>query len=548
MSVTLFSGGPILTMVAAHPIAGCVAVEGDRILAVGEEGLSAAFPGARRFDLGGRTLTPGFIDAHTHLCLAALHPRWADLRGVADADGLRAAVLAQAAAEPEAEWVRAVGWSDLGTGWSPTRSDLDELGLDRPVIAVHYSYHQCVVSSRGLDALGISESTPEPPGGTFGRSSDGALNGLLVERAFSEAHARSMASYRDPDRWADHMVTAGRRLLADGITAVHDAACPPSAEALYGRLARERRLPVGVLVMPHPDALLGPLDERRLEGPATGEGDEWVRVGPVKLFADGGVLPAIEGRFHGQHVSIGLVFDDLADQVAQVVAHGFRVAVHAIGNRGLEATLDAFESAARLRPDDDHRFRVEHATLLGAVEARRLRALGAVGVVQPGFVHHMGGAVDGFDLDGLTWMPFADLLDAGVALAASSDSPCAFDEPLLTSARGVTRLTSKGTPITPEQSLPYETWLHAYTAGAAHAGGQESERGRLAPGLRADLVVLEGGLDATDPPRVAATWVAGTCVHLSGDDGPDHAAARGPESSGSPGGHRSTGLRGSTDR
>jgi predicted amidohydrolase YtcJ len=124
----------------------------------------------------------------------------------------------------------------------------------------------------------------------------------------------------------------------------------------------------------------------------------------------------------------------------------------------------------------------------------------------------MGGAVEGFALEDTTWMPFADLAQAGVVLAGSSDTPCAFREPLLTSARGVTRRTSKGTVLDPSQSLPYETWLRAYTAGAAFAGGQEYERGRLAPGLLADLVVLDGQLDPEHPPTVSETWVAGERV------------------------------------
>jgi predicted amidohydrolase YtcJ len=124
----------------------------------------------------------------------------------------------------------------------------------------------------------------------------------------------------------------------------------------------------------------------------------------------------------------------------------------------------------------------------------------------------MGGAVDGFELDDATWMPFGDLAGAGVPLAGSSDSPCAFAEPVLTSARGVTRRTSRDTVIRPDQSVPYDEWLRAYTSSAAYAGGQEHERGRLAPGLRADLVVLEGPLDAEHPPGVAETWVAGKRV------------------------------------
>jgi len=519
---TAFVGGTILTMDSQGAAAEAVVVEGDRIVAVGDRSTVAAVPDAAIVDLAGRTLVPGFIDAHTHLCIAALHPRWADLSDVTDFEGLHARLSGQATAEPDAEWVRGVGWTDLGSGFTPTRHDLDALGLDRPVVVVHYSYHQCVVSSAGLDALGIGRGTPDPEGGYIERGPDGEPTGLLVERAFSAAHAASMAPYRDPDRWADHIVTAATALLADGITCVHDAACPPSAEAQYARLARDQRLPVSVLMMPHGEALLGPLDESRLDGAPTGDGDEWLRVGPVKLFADGGVLPAIEGRVRGNAISIGLVFEGLATQARRAVERGFRVAVHAIGNRGLQAALGAFETAARARPDDDPRFRVEHATLADSSQVRRMAGLGAVAVVQPGFVHHMGGAVDGFTLDDATWMPFADLAGAGVPIAASSDHPCAFAEPLLTSARGVTRFTSNGTVIGPDQSVSYEDWLRAYTAGAAYAGGQEHERGRLAAGLRADLVVLDGALDAEHPPSVAETWVAGEQVYVA----PGHSDAK----------------------
>jgi predicted amidohydrolase YtcJ len=510
VAATIFMGGPILTMDPAYSSPGAAVVENEQIVAVGDAHVRAQYPDATIVDLSGRTLVPGFIDAHAHLCIEALHPRWADLSTVRDVDGLRDALVTQAGAEPDAAWVRGVGWTDLENGFTPTRADLDALGLDRPVIAVHYSYHQCVVSSAGLDALGISETTPDPPGGELGRTS-GVLNGLLVERAFSAAHARSMEPYRDPDRWGELVIATAHRMLAEGITCVHDAACPPSAEQMYRELARDRRLPVGIVIMPHAEALLDPLDASRLDGPATGEGDARLRVGAVKLFADGGVLPAIQGTTHGHDISLGVVFGELDAQVRTVVERGFRVAVHAIGNRGVASALDAFTAAARTR-DDDHRFRVEHASLLNRAQARRMAEVGAVAVVQPGFVHHMGDAVSGFELDNATWMPFADLADAGVPLAGSSDTPCAFRAPLLTSARGVTRVTSRGNVIGADQALPYEAWLHAYTAGAAYAGGQEHERGRLVPGFQADLVVLRGALDAEHPPRVDETWVAGERV------------------------------------
>jgi predicted amidohydrolase YtcJ len=519
MTLQVLVAESILTMDPSRPEAEVVVVDGDRIVDVGERGLVRRYPQASLVDLGRTTVVPGFIDAHYHLCLDALHPRWANLRHVNDSPGLFDAMTAQARAEPEADWVRGVGWSDLDNGYQPTCRDLDAMNLDRPAIAVHYSYHQCVVSSAGLDALGISASTPDPPGGSIGRFADGSPNGLLVERAFSEAQRRSMASYLDPDRWADLIVTAAHRLVAEGITCVHDAACPPSAEAVYSALVRDKRLPLGVVVMPHPAALLAPLDASRLEGPVTGEGDYRLAVGPIKLFADGGVLPAITGTWQGRELRMGLVFEGLLDQVRTVVERGFRVAVHAIGNAGVAAALDAFEAAERERPGADHRFRIEHASLLKGPQINRMADLGVVGVVQPGFLHHMGGAVQGFAPDDMMWMAFGSLQAAGVVLAASSDAPCAFSAPALTSARGTTRLTSNGTVLDSEQSVPYESWLRAYTAGAAFAGGQEDVRGRIARGLVADLVVLEGPLDAFHPPTVVETWAAGTQVYVASPQG-----------------------------
>ena len=525
MARTVFTGGPVLTMDGTGS-AEVVVVDGADIAAVGPRGLETRYPDATVVDLAGRTLVPGFIDAHADLSIAVLHPRWADLSTVRDGDTLRAALLAQAAAEPDVEWVRGVGWTDLDGGFTPTRADLDAArprpaGLRGPLQ---------LPPVRGLlggpRRAGHLDDDTRPAGWGDRRGPDGRPNGLLVERAFSAAHAASIAPYRDPDRWGEHVERAGRALLADGVTCVHDAACPPSAERLYADLARGDRLHVSILTMPHAEALLSPLDRARLDGPVTGEGDRRLRVGPVKLFADGGTLPAIDGHVHGHHITMGEVFADLATEVGTVVDRGFRVAVHAIGNRGARSALDAFTAAARADGDDDHRFRLEHATLLGREQAREMATLGVVGVVQPGFVHHMGGAVDGFVLDEVTWMPFVDLAAAGVTLAASSDSPCAFAEPLLTSAGGVTRLTAKGTISSPEQSLPYETWLHAYTAGAAYAGGQEHERGRIAPGLVADLVVLDGALDARNPPTVAETWVDGVRVFGGSADRPAGAGAR----------------------
>lgn len=508
-----FSGGRILTMDPAATGTEVVIIEGERIAAVGPRALVRAYPGIPIEDLAGRTLLPGFIDAHNHLSIAALHPVWADLGHVSTVDELQAALAAHAAREPAAGWVRGANWSEVHSGVLPDRHTLDALGLDRPVIVAHYTLHQCVVSSAGLDELQIGRHTPDPPGGVIARGADGAPSGLLTERAWSAAHARSMAAYHDPERWATLFAARMRELLRDGITCVHDAACGPAAAAVYRAMHAAGTLPLSVLMLPHAEAIL---TDPPLDGSVTGEGDELLRVGPVKLFADGGVAPAMDVSVAGQRSTFGIDFPGLTENVISAVERGFRVAVHAIGNVGLRNTLEAFTRAARIRRDDDHRFRIEHVCLVSPPQVTEMAALGAIGVVQPGFLHHVGRSVESVPWEEEIWLPFGELARARIPLAASSDDPCAFHEPLRTSSYGATRRTGSGNIFGAEQALSYEDWLRAYTVGAAYAGGQEHERGSLTPGKRADLVVLDGALDPEHPPHVAQTWVGGQLAYSAG--------------------------------
>lgn len=512
-----FVNGRILTMDARIEEASVLVIRDGRVAAAGERGSERDHPDAVPVDLGGRTVTPGFIDAHHHLCLASLHPRWADLTGVTDLDTARARIVEAAAREPDTPWVRAAGWDEFATGLALTRRELDDVGLDRPLLVGCFSYHRGVVSSAGLDALGIGRSTPDPPGGRIGRDSTGEADGMLVETAWTSAHAASLAGYDDPDRWGDLIESRAAALLADGVTAVHDAAVPAAAEAVYGALERAGRLPVSVLVMPHGPILSGPDPDRLRAGPPTGEGSERLRVGPVKLFADGGIEIAIDAHVGGHHVRVGEVFPDLADQMALAVAQGYGVAVHAMGNLGLSYALDTWRSVTA-RADSATGLRIEHVTLAGPDHLASMLDLGVTGVVQPAFVDLLGRNIGDLRFEEATWLPFRDLARSGLSLAASSDAPCHPAGPLEAGRFGATRLTAGGRTVGVEQSLPLVDWLRLYTAGAAAAGGQQAERGRLAPGLRADLVVLDGDADlaTTDADgrlAVAETWTAGTRVH-----------------------------------
>jgi predicted amidohydrolase YtcJ len=280
-------------------------------------------------------------------------------------------------------------------------------------------------------------------------------------------------------------------------------------------LARAGRLPVSVLAMPHSAAILMNDQGNRLDGPPTGEGDEMARVGPAKLFADGAVPIALDVAIGKHRLRFGTTMDDLEPRLLDATRRGFRVAVHAMGNVGVQRLIDAFAAARRAVPSADHRFRLEHAGVASREQCRALAGVGAVAVVQPGFVNHVGEQTGGVTFDEHTWLPFRTLAEAGVLLAGSSDDPCAPFPPIWGAVRGATRTTERGTTFEPDEALDFETWLAAYTSGAAFAGGQEAERGAIAPGLCADLVVLDGSLDASNPPRVAATWVGGKLVYLA---------------------------------
>jgi predicted amidohydrolase YtcJ len=509
-STHIFQGGRIISHDPAVGEPEALVIEDGRIAAVGERELGRAYPDAIEIDLAGRTLLPGFIDAHNHLSVAALQPLWADVSGVADLDALKSVLQRQAALEPQAHWVRACLWDESHNGLFLDRHALDALDIDRPVIVAHFSLHQCAVNTRALDELGIGRNSVPPPGGLIARDPEGSPSGLLIERAWSQAHARSMAAYHDRERWADLFEARMRQLLRDGITAVHDAACSPAAEEVYATLRRAGRMRISVLTMPHADSILARLDRNRLDGPPTGEGDELLRVGAIKLFADGGTQPAIQLTMGGQRGEpFGLEFPGLAEDVAAVLERGFRVAVHAIGNLGVTAALRSFSGAAKRHGDGDHRWRIEHACLASRQQIAEMAARGVVGVVQPGFVDHLGRLVEGLRSEEESWLPFGEMQLAGVRLAASSDDPCAFHQPLRTSTHGATRRTGSGGILDAAQSIGYEEWLRLYSAGAAYAGGQEHERGSLSPGKRADLVVLAGRLDPDDPPKVVETWVGG---------------------------------------
>jgi predicted amidohydrolase YtcJ len=549
--MTIYTADVIYPMDGLPIRDGAVAVEAGRIVAVGQaaELLNEAGPTAEVVTLPGQAIIPGMIDAHHHLSIALLYEAAVNCRPE-QAPGIEAILSALRAAGstlPPDEGLVGYGYDPwrLLERRHPTRADLDAACPDRPVVLIHYSFHEAVVNSRALNLLGYDRYTPDPPGGVIERDRRGQLTGRLVETAMApaEGYARRALVERNSAAFFEGLEQYQGRLLAAGITRIADPVVPPDLQQLY-RLARQAgRLQLPVVMMPvAPGGQISTLPDW-LGGGAT-----------AKLLFDGGERCAMcfsltqvaemaaltLGRALGQrslgplraltstqlslnrhlHLEGGQRFYPPARGLAvaeAAVARGFGLAIHAIGNHGIAQALDTL-AALRPRHPDATPPRLEHGTFITPELARRAAATGVTVVSQPLFLT----LADHDDIPpmprGLRILGHRTLLEAGVRIAGSSDYPVADFDPLQALRAAVTRTTPAGMRLHPEEALDPEEVLAMYTREAARALGCLDVTGTLTPGKRADLLVLSH--DPCDRTRlgdlrVVTTILAGNIVYAA---------------------------------
>ena len=501
--IHLLVNATVLTLDDSLPVAQALAVKDGRIVEVGgtDEILWLREDEYELIDLDGRTVVPGFVDPHNHFSIAALEVFWPDCRTADSVEELQR-LLARAAAEtPAGEWVRGVGYDHtrLAGRRHPTRADLDAAVADRTVLLMHYSHHQAVANSRALAAAGITRATPDPPGGEIGRDRAGAPSGLLFERAIGAVETASRAGWES--RFVEVARAPSLRYAALGITTIQDAAVTP---AMARRYAEARA--AGALAIDVGEVRVG--SAGWFDPP-----DDAAPGAPVKLFADGGYRCAMRV---GDRVS-GFLFyerDALAARMLAAWRSGRNVVCHALGNLGVETAVGAIEDAVAREPAGRGRVRVDHAMFLDRALLARLVDLGVWVVVQPSFIWDHGGRSPSPDL---LLRPFATAHAAGLRQAFSSDYPCGENAPLVGIQAAVTRRTRLGEPSGPEEAIPGEAALRAYTLDAARAAGFDADRGSLAPGKRADFLVLSDDplqcpSEAIKDVQVLQTWVAGVPI------------------------------------
>ena len=477
----------VITM-DAPPGAGAeaVAVEGERILAVGSDGdvRAHASPRTEVIDCGGRAVLPGFIDGHCHLLayaagLLSVDCSPAAVSSIAD---IQAAIRRRAEETPSARWIRAVGYSemDLAEERHPTRWDLDAAAPDHPVRLIHRSGHACVLNSPALRLCGIDITTEEPPGGYLDRdNSSGEPTGLLLEMNELVERAVPPLAYEE---LAEGVRLASQRFLAAGVTSLVDATHtngPPEWE-LMRRLRREGHLTPRVTAMVGLDHLE---DGERWR--ANGE-DESVSLGAAKI-----VIKELGDEIHPTE-------GELATLVAEAHGQGWQVAIHAVEERAVAAAVAAYEAALRGRPRGDRRHRIEHCGLCPPELVRRIGAAGVLVVTQPSFLYYNGERYlrQVPPEKQACLYPLRSLVGAGVPLAAGSDCPVVPPDVVAGLYGAVARRSAGGRLLPGAEAVGIQEALAMYTTGAAFSSFAEGERGSIGLGRLADLVVLSG--DPTD--------------------------------------------------
>jgi hypothetical protein len=505
---TIFKNGNILTMEKTAPRAEGLAVQFGRIYKVGktEEIAKLAGPETKIIDLKGQTMLPGFIDAHNHFSLYALLMDQADCRPAAGCrrrEDVIEVLRAQAQKTPPGKWIMGWGYASylLDGKKVLTREDLDQATVKHPVCLVHVSVHGAVVNSLALQELGYTRKTPDPPGGKICRDDKGEPNGILSESAFMgplffnspSIYSRMMAEYDQAARveMISSCVALFQRL---GIVGVSD----PFVDAMTLRAYQGAALAGHFPFRLHAFILNHWASPLMAAGIGRGFGTEWVKIGAIKIFLDGGMssrTAAVTKPYaHPPGVGKGILNygqNGINQEIEKFDRAGYQVSVHAQGDRALEMALKAF--ARVIAKENPLRHQIVHAGNLTPAQIDRVEELGLYIVSQANFFSLLG---DGFiEAYGPTrsqgLYPFGTLLRRGIKLALSSDCPVAEPNPLIGVRDAICRRTASGQGLGLAECITAEQAVALYTREASYFSFEENQRGTLKAGKAADLVVLD---------------------------------------------------------
>ncbi|WP_019413075.1 amidohydrolase [Paenisporosarcina sp. TG20] len=522
----VFINGEVVTVDHRNRVVEGVAIKDNRIIAVGSNTEVQQFSSTDTviIDLGGKSLLPGFIDAHLHLTIygtnllgvSCIEPHIQSLEDIFI--DLRKKVQQT----PKGQWVRAWGFNELKLKENryPTKEELDEISTDHPIVIIRTCNHSSIANRKALEIANITQNSSNPEGGILERNQDGSLTGKLIENAHMNFF--EYASYNQEELRAG-MKLASEKFIEAGLTSIHDAGA-------YGEGSETLRIMQQAInsneIQVRVYAIVGSLTNshefvhKMLEaGPITGLGDDRFRIGPAKVFADGSsVGPTIATREPYSHTSndYGIIYynqDELNRILGDAHKKGFQITAHAQGDRAVEMLLDCIEKALIEHPRENHRHRIEHGGIAPLDLQKRIKDLGVVIVPNPVFMYVNGDKYREYYGDRVDVMyPARDYIDQGIIAAFGSDAPITFLNPLLGIHAAVNRKSLTGQSVGANQCIGILEAIRAYTWNGAYASFEENSKGSIEVGKLADFVVLNDSILKVDKEKIKDVKVELTMV------------------------------------
>jgi predicted amidohydrolase YtcJ len=509
-----------------------IAVHGDRIEAVGSENeiLKLKGPSTEVINLEGHFVMPGFNDAHLHLADAGLQGLTVNLTGVQSLTEFRERIKARVVTATPGEWIVGGGWDE--TLWPvkdvPTRWDIDEVTTDHPVLLDRVDGHAAVANTKALRMASITLASKDPQGGQIVRDPTGQPNGVLRDTAIGAVSRLVPATSHDKRRQA---LEASLQDLAQwGVTSAQDNSVSQATWEnfqVFEEIERDGKLTARISEWLKFDDSIDVLQQQRSSHPQT---DPMLHTGMLKGFMDGSLgshSAALLQPYADDPNNSGLPRYDqenLTQMTKDRVAAGFQIGFHAIGDKGVQMALDAYAEAEKdaheknikaANGGDDYRLRIEHAQVTNPAQVAQFKKLKIIASMQPShLLTDMNWAAARLGPEraahSYSWSEF---LNAGVPLAFGTDYPVEPVNPFRGLYSAVTRKSEDGKKdYFPAQKLTIDQAIAAYTTGAAFAEFAEKDKGKLAPGMLADFVVLDRDLTASIPAKILGTKVLRTVV------------------------------------
>jgi predicted amidohydrolase YtcJ len=508
----IFYNGKIVTLDDSATQCTAVGTANGVVTALGSDEAVRRLKGPKTemIDLNGSVMFPGFMEAHNHLMIYGYLIDGIDLSAakVSKMGDVLARVKSETDRHPPGTWIKGSRYAEyfLAENRHPTRADLDRVSPRHPVILYHTSFHACVLNSLALKKAGIDRETGAPQGGIIEKNpADNEPTGVLHDNAmtsvFNSLFFDDLAAMTRQQRIA-LCSGATESFASKGFVFAADAMVSPQTLEIYQDTRAAGQLKIRIYTMNH-DIMADSLIGSRIK---TGFGCPQLRIGPIKIFADGGMsnrTAAVAKPYRTPPYGQGLKIQSreaLIERVKSYDALGYQVAIHAQGDAGISDTLDAFEAALGPRSANPLRHRIEHGGCLYPDLLKRAAAMNIAVAVQPVFFGELGdGFVEAFGPDLAHQLyPFKSMLDAGINIGGSSDCPVATLDPRLGLRDAILRQTPSGMQLGPQQALTPEEALGIYTRGSAYLSFDENHNGSIELGKRADFTVM-----GDDPRQVS---------------------------------------------